>query len=286
VTAGTAPEPRTGDGRFTVKWLAAAHDAEVRARITGGLAARGHDPSVLEYSSVAALSAGMGRDRTRILAASSEMAGDPAFEAAIREIARGYPLDVLCYGPPLAEPARSRLAASSTVRMSPAADPSGDILEMAEQSPRWQSPRFIRGLVISRALDLEGAIDDCIIRRLSLGRPMPEGEALDKCHKVLYSRNISMAQRWSFLRLIMTIDGAVDGDLLRLIESVSEARNRLAHARLDIDESGTVVSGHKIHAEDGRYRFDADMLWETVCNADEAILRLGGMVACMDAHGA
>jgi len=252
----------------------------------GGLAASGHKPSVLEYRDVAALLAGMGRDRTRILAASSEMAGDPAFEAAIRKIARGYPLDVLCYGPPLAEPARSRLAASSTVRMSPATDPSGDILEMAGQSPRWQSPRFIRGLVISRALDIEGAIDDCIIRRLSLGRPMPEGEALDKCHGILYDRNISMAQRWTLLRLIMTIDGAVDGELLSLIESVADARNRLAHARLDIDESGTVVSGHAIHRDKKKYRFDADMLWKTVCDADEAILRLGGMVACMDAHGA
>lgn len=274
-----------GASQFTVKWLAASHDAAVRARITGGLAARGHDPSVLEYSSVAALSEGMGHDRTRILAASSEMAADPAFEAAIREIARDYPLDVLCYGPSLAEPARSRLAASSTVRISRAADPSGDILEMAEQSPRWQSPRFIRGLVISRALDLEGAIDNCIIRRLSLGRPMPGGEALEECQRILYGRNISMAQRWSFLRLIMTIDGAVDEDLLRLIESVADARNRLAHARLDVDESGTVVSGHAFHASKKKYRFDADMLWATVRDADEAILRLGGMVACMDAHG-
>lgn len=272
-------------GRFTVKWLAASHDAAVRARIEAGLAARGHDASVLEYSGVAELSASMGRDRTRILAASSEMAADPAFEAAIREIARGYPLDVLCYGPPLPEPARSRLAASSTVKMSASADPSADVLEMAEQSPRWQNPRFVRGLVISRALDLEGAIDDCIIRRLSLGRAMPEGEELEECRRILYGRNISMAQRWTFLRLIMTIDGAVDEELLGHIESVADARNRLAHARLDFDASGTVVSGHAFHENKTKYRFDADMLWTTVTRADEAILRLGGMVACMDAHG-
>lgn len=272
-------------GRFTVKWLAASHDAAVRGRIEAGLAARGHDASVLEYSGVAELSASMGRDRTRILAASSEMAADPAFEAAIREIARDYPLDVLCYGPPLPEPALSRLAASSTVRMSASADPSGDVLEMAEQSPRWQNPRFVRGLVISRALDLEGAIDDCIIRRLSLGRPMPEGDALEECRHILYGRNISMAQRWSFLRLIMAVDGAVDKELLALIESVTDARNRLAHSRLGTDESGTVVSDHPFHGTKRRYRFDSDMLWKTVRDADEAILRLGGMVACMDAHG-
>lgn len=276
----------TDADKFTVKWLAASHDAAVRGRIEAGLAALGHEASVLEYSGVAELSASMGRDRTRILAASSEMAADPAFEAAIREIARDYPLDVLCYGPPPAEPARSRLAASSTVRMSGPADPSGAILEMAEQSPRWQNPRFIRGLVISRALDLEGAIDTCIIRRLSLGRPMPEGEALEECQRILYGRNISMAQRWSFLRLIMTVDGAVDEGLLGLISSVTDARNRLAHSRLGTDESGTVVSGHAFHEKKARYRFDADMLWATVRDADEAILRLGGMVACMDAHGA
>ena len=273
-------------GRFTVKWLAASHDAAVRGRIDEGLAARGHDPSVLEYTKIAELTASMGRDRTRILAASAEMAADPAFEAAIREIARDYPLDVLCYGPPPPEPARSRLAASSTVRLSPSADPSGDILEMAEQSPRWQNPRFIRGLVISRALDLEGAIDDCIIRRLALGRPMPEGDALEECRRVLYGRNVSMAQRWTFLRLMMTVDGAVDEDLLRLVESVAEARNRLAHSRLGTDEAGTVVSGHSFHESKAKYRFDADMLWATVRDADDAILRLGGMVACMDAHGA
>ncbi len=270
---------------ITLKWLAASHDAALRDRIAASLASRGLEPAILEYATIDGLVASMGADRADILAASSEMAGDPAFEAAIRKIAKQYPLDVLCYGKSFDPVARSRLLANSTVSISASDDPADTLAAMAADTPRWRNPRFVRGLLISRALDLEGAMDDCIIRRLSMGRPAPGGETLEACYEALYNQSLSMSQKWAFLKLVMTVDGCIDGELLGLIQSVAEARNRVAHVRLAVDDSGTVVSGHTFHENKKKYTFDASLLWETVREADEAILRLGGMVACMDAHG-
>lgn len=258
-----------------IKWINPKNDKDQRLIIESHLVARGYNPTIKEYRNVGDFLLELGRDKIDILITSAQSVNTNEFESMIKKATKRYPFDVLYYGVKANPTTKSRLSLYSTVRAIQSRQFVNTLLEMIDDNPsKWHTPRFIRGLVISRSVDLEAAMDDYIINYLTLHRKSLDVQMHKKLYKIMYDYALAMRSKRLILEMIMVIDGKTNARILKLIDVIAAARNRLAHTWLDVDDTGTVVASHTKHKSRPSHTFDKTRLWKTLQDIDEVILYL------------
>lgn len=267
-----ASDSKAARRRFVVKWIRPKEDARRYQRIESTLSGRGYTPVVIEYASARSFLAKLGRDRIDMLLVSGRSVSAAGFEAMIAKATKRYPFDVIYYDTAPARPTRARLSLYSTVRIVAGRHLAGAVADAADAAPsKWRDPRFVRGLVISRSVDMEATIDRYIADHLTSGKRL-DASTRQQIYSTMYDYAFALRTKQLILKMIMLANGDANVPVLKLIDSIARSRNRLAHAWLGVDDKGTVVSSH---AKDPRVpdrEFDKVGLWKMLQKIDSVIL--------------
>lgn len=260
--------------RFTVKLVSSKADRVQFEQIESLLVARGYDSTLVEYSSVDKFLLELGHHRTNILVVSGKSVSPDKFESMISRATRRYPFDVLYYDVHASASVKSRLLSYSTVRINPGKQFLDTLTEMIDANPlKWHSPRYIRGLVISRSVDMEAAIDNYIIRHMA-GSKKLDAATQKRLHELLYDYAMALRSKRQILEMIMTVRKQTDKPILKLIDSIGQSRNTLAHTWLGLDDTGTVISSHTKDPGSPGHAYTRQKLWKILQDIDRIILYL------------
>ena len=261
--------------QFMIMWIDSKNNEQQQLKIKSYLRERGYDPVIKQYNNVRTFASDLRNTKIDILLISAQSVNANACESMIKKATKRYPFDILYYGVAKNVATQARLSLYSTVHILQSKQFLDMLFEMIdENSFKWQTPRFIRGLVIARSVDLEAVIDNYIISQLTLHNKQVSVQLNKKLYKIMYDYALAIRSKRLILEMLMIVNGTVDTRILKIIDKIAESRNRLAHSWLGVDESGTVVSSRARDASIPRKRFDKTRLWKILQDIDEVILYL------------
>lgn len=278
MTKGTR-DSKTARKPFVIKWIHTPKNDSLRLKIESILNERNYTPVIIEYGNTSDFLKKLGDDKIDILIVSGQSVNATKFESILNKATKRYPFDVLYYDIKSSLSVKNRLSFYSTVRIKHGKQFIDTLVEMIEENPsKWKAPRFIRGLVLSRGVDMEGVIEQYIVEHLAFNKKLSI-PTKKQIQKIMYDYAFAPRTKRLVLEMIMMINGNHNPDILKSIDNGFKSRNRLAHTWLGVNEKDIVVSSHTRDSDTPNHKFDKASLWKTLQDIDRAILYLDSIRA-------
>ena len=173
-------------------------------------------------------------------------------EFARRVIRRNPLIDVLLYGSEEIEPRtvhdRSLYTAIWTHQGADYAERAVSLIRMHRQ--KWNDVIFLRGMVISQIVDIEGRINDALAAHFGMGPATPAGRQFEEY--ILENPMYMLEGKKQALGRILGDAGLGDmwKGMNRRISEMQGKRNKLAHCEVDPDDTNTFTSMGKAYTYD------------------------------------